>query len=304
MTAAQVLSVPETHQQTRAQHHLPERLTCSSQRCGTSSAQDSAGPVPGRMDRQGARTPAVRFPRTGPPPAPAHPGRTRSRPHAGLREPEAPQSRQQGPQALDTALPAAAQASPTRRTLPSWPGPPQQEAGEAPGSCTGSVPGGEGCCPHGALTAGGGGCSWAGLAPSLPSRGGRLTEPPSLEEGRNMSTQHLQSLLEGPPAPWHGGPVWKRGHGGELGQAFRDSTCEGPPPKETRHPCSLGGHLCPHRMPSLRREQAVTCWHPTHTPAWVPLCGVAPVLGGWLGPRPCPVLDMRCSVRTRQGEHA
>ena len=46
MTAAQVLSVPETHQQTRSQHHLPERLTCSSQRCGTSSAQDSAGPEP------------------------------------------------------------------------------------------------------------------------------------------------------------------------------------------------------------------------------------------------------------------
>ena len=35
-------------------------------------------------------------------------------------------------------------------------------------------------------------------------------------------------------------------------------------------------------------EQAVTCCHVTHTPAWG-----APLLvpGGWLGSRPCPVLD-------------
>lgn len=192
-----------------------------------SSAQDSAGPVPGRLDRQGACTPAVRFPRTGPPPAPAHPGRARSRPHADLREPEAPWSGQQGPQVLDTVPPAAARASPTRRTLPSWPGPPQQEAGEAPGSRTGSVLGGEGCCPHRALTAGGGGCSWAGLTPSPPSRGGRLTE-----ERRHMSAQHLQSLVEGPPAPWHWGPVWKRGRGGELGEAFRDPCVRGLLPRK------------------------------------------------------------------------
>ena len=189
VTAAQVLSVPESHQETRAQHHLPERLTCSSQRCRT-SPRGGGRPSSQEAGQAGGPAHQVRMPPEQGFLQHQHtadwPGAGRMQTCGSVRPHGVDWTGRQGPQALDATLagavaplaatqvsptlPHAPHGDPTGGTLPSWLGPPQQEAQEAPGSPTGSVPGGEGCCLHRALTAGGGGGwhSWAGLAPFYP----------------------------------------------------------------------------------------------------------------------------------------
>ena len=191
MTAAQVLSVPESHQETQAQHHLPERLTCSSQRCRT-SPRGGGRPSSQEAGQAGGPAHQVRMPPEQGFLQHQHtadwPGAGRMQTCGSVRPHGVDWTGRQGPQALDATLagavaplaatqvsptlPHAPHGDPTGGTLPSWLGPPQQEAQEAPGSPTGSVPGGEGCCLHRALTAGGG-----GGAPGL-------VWPPSTPNGR------------------------------------------------------------------------------------------------------------------------
>lgn len=171
----------------------------------------------------------------------------------------------------------------------------------APGSPTGSVPEGEGCCLHGALTAGGGGLlGWSG--PSHPQgEGDSLCNRPRRKAGACLpSTCRVRQRDRLPP----GMGVLSEVRPGWGAGRFRDPTCGGPPPKVSRR-------LCPPGRSSLPSPEAFTAGGAgcrplapdTHSRHGRPSVGwPLSQEGGWV---PGPVLSgTRCSVRTRQGEHA
>lgn len=117
-----------------------------------------------------------------------------------------------------------------------------------------------------------------------------------------MSAQHLQSPAEGPPAPRHGGPV---SSGARVGSwALQRPHVWGASAQGNQAPLLPGRSSLP--SPEAFTAGGAGC-HPlapdTHSRQGRPSVGwPLSQEGGWI---PGPVLSWtRCSVRTRQGEHA